>query len=146
MAKKHNIVRTMALAFILTSVIPLILAYAMIFLVEAETVSDKLKQITPFIIWIIISSFAGYFIIRRIGLSITALTRQAKAVTSGDISKKIQVPSAQATEVDELVGSFDKITKDLELKIEQLQASKRLLRDLFHNIGDAMTSPAGLAA
>ncbi len=141
-SRSKNLIRTMALAFILTSVIPILVALAMIFSISAADFKVTITKIRPFMLWILISSIAGYFIIRRIATLVSHFTHQAKIITTQDFSKRVSIE--EDSEIGELAKSFNRITQDLELKIKQLEESRGLLQDVFHRIGEAMTSASGL--
>lgn len=131
---QERLERKLALTFGFMSFIPiLILAWTMVYRVDL-TVTIRL---------VIASVFVGYFFIaRRMVNSMLAVTRQAMAIASGQSSGVIEVE--EQNEIGELARAFNRITQELEHKIDQLESSQQLIKRLLSRIGSAIVSYAGI--
>lgn len=131
---QERLERKLALAFGFMSFIPiLILAWTMVYRVDL-TVTIRL---------VIASVFVGYFFIaRRMVHSMLAVTRQAMAIASGQSSGVIE--AEEQNEIGELARAFNRITQELEHKIDQLESSQQLIKRLLSRIGSAIVSYAGI--
>lgn len=139
----HN---KLVFAFIFMFVIPLLLAVYIVFLAP-RVISDKNYLLTHsrfIILWMTISALFGYFFLRRVIVKLTAIIKQAEALSSGKKGDRIEV--AWDDELKALARSFNKIKADLETKIKELQYSRSLTRELFQRMGHAMTSSQKMEA
>lgn len=139
---RKSLVVQFAWAFMLMSVIPLIMVVALIFFLTAPTIEGRIQQASMAIFWMLLSSIAGYFVIRKTVMTLSSLTEQVKDVINGNLSKKILLE--QDDEIGQLARYFDNITRNLEIKIGELEASKKLIQGIFHKIGEAVTSSRGI--
>ncbi|MBI3330567.1 MAG: HD domain-containing protein [Candidatus Omnitrophica bacterium] len=124
-----------ALAFGFMSVIPILIVWAW---ARVHAVDMSLA-----IYGIVGSALIGYFFItRRMVRSMLAVTRKVKAITSGQAAGRIDV--TEPNEIGELARSFNRITQELEHKIEELESSRELARKLLTRIGTAINSYEGI--
>ena len=124
-----------ALAFGFMSVIPILIVWAWA-RVHAVDMSLAIYSIVG-------SVLIGYFFItRRMVKSMVAVTQKVKALTSGQAVGRIDV--TEPNEIGELARSFNRITQDLEHKIEELESSRELARKLLSRIGTAINSYEGI--
>jgi len=145
MNKKHSsrsLIVQFAWAFMLMSIIPLIMAVALVFIVDAPTIDARIQQARIAIFWMFISSIAGYFVIRKAVITLSGFTKHVKDVVGGDTSGTTLLN--EDNEIGELARYFDSITKKLEVKIKELESSKRIIQNIFHKIGEAATSVRGI--
>src|SRR3989338_7063807 len=139
---RKSLVVQFAWAFMLMSIIPLIMAVCLIFIADAPTLAGRIEQARLAVFWMFVSSIAGYFVIRKTVITLSHLTDQVKEVVNGNLSKRILLE--EDSEIGELARYFDNITKDLELKINELESSKKLIQNIFHKIGEATISSRGI--
>ena len=126
-------------AFLFTFVIPTILACYLIFLAP-RLVTDKSKFLTyasTIIILMSICGLFGYLFLRRVFKILIAVIKKAEFLSMGNKGEKIEV--VWNDELKDLAHSFNKINADLETKIKELEYSQRLTRELFWQIGHAIT-------
>ncbi|MBI2104291.1 MAG: HD domain-containing protein [Candidatus Omnitrophica bacterium] len=124
-----------ALAFGFMSVIPILIVWAWA-KVHAADMSLALYGIVG-------SALIGYFFItRRIVRSMIVVAQKVRAITSGQAAGRIDV--AEPNEIGELARSFNRITQELEHKIEELESSRELARKLLSRIGTAINSYEGI--
>ena len=145
MKKTHSnrsLVVQFAWAFMLMSIIPLIMAVSLIFIINAPTVAERIAQARVAVFWMFISSIAGYFVIRKAVTTLSQLTANVKEVINGNRSKTELLE--EDNEIGELARYFDSVSKKLEFKIKEVEASKRLIQNIFHKIGEATTSSRGI--
>lgn len=132
--KEERLERKLALAFGFMSFIPiLIIVFAM--------VNDIALNII--IYPIVASAFIGYFfVVRRMIKSVLTITEKVKALSSGQSVGMIDV--IEHNEIGELAKAFNRITKDLEEKIDELESSRQLVKKLLSRIGTAIVSYEGI--
>ena len=124
-----------ALAFGFMSVIPILIVWAW---ARVRNVDMSLA-----IYGIVGSALIGYFFIaRRMVRSMVLVTQKAKAITSGEAAGLIEVK--EHDEIGELARSFNRITQELEHKIEELESSRELVKRLLARIGTAINSYEGI--
>ena len=125
----------LALAFGFMSVIPILTIWAW----------AKVNQVDlGWTLYAIAGSvIIGYFVIARPMVSvILKVTEKVRAVSTGEISATIDVD--EHNEIGELARSFNRITKELEHKIDELESSRELVKKLLARIGTAMNSYEGI--
>ena len=136
--KNDSLIRKTALSFLLTSIVPiLVLIYLLFFSSDINLQSSKFVKIT--VALLIASAIAGFEIVRRMIKSVIFINREVKAFTEGK-------PRAQNLEVDEsdeikeLALSFNRITKQLQDNIRELEASKSMMQNMVLKVSEAITS------
>jgi HD-GYP domain-containing protein (c-di-GMP phosphodiesterase class II) len=88
-------------------------------------VSQMKRETIKWGIWmLLLSLFVGWVSARSITTPIQQLAESTRSIAKGDFSKKITIKSK--TEIGELAETFNKMTADLELYIEQI---KRALKE-----------------
>ena len=132
--KEERLERKLALAFGFMSFIPiLIIVWAMVYDVSLTVV------IYP----VVASAFIGYFFVaRRMIRSVLTVTEKVRALSSGKSLGMIDV--IEHNEIGELARAFNRITKDLEGKINELESSRQLVKKLLSRIGTAIVSYEGI--
>lgn len=132
--REEGLERKLALAFGFMSFIPILLvAWAMVYKVELGIL------IYP----IVASAFVGYFCVaRRMVRSVIVITEKAKALASGQLTGSIDV--TEQNEIGEIARSFNRITRELEQKIDELESSRELVKRLLARIGTAINSYEGI--
>lgn len=88
------------------------------------------------------SAFIGYFVVRSMVQSMLTLTRKARELTSGRAMGAIDID--EHNEIGELARAFNRITQDLEQKIDELESSRQLVKKLLSRIGTAIVSYEGI--
>jgi putative methionine-R-sulfoxide reductase with GAF domain len=74
--------------------------------------------------------------------SLARFNDRAKEIAGGKYHKRVEVD--EKDEVGHLARSFNKITAELESKIRDLEASKKLMQDILMKVGTAVTSTRGI--
>jgi len=81
-------------------------------------------------IWmLLLSLFVGWVSARSITTPIQQLAESTRSIAKGDFSRKITIKSK--TEIGELAETFNKMTADLELYVEQIKRALKENKDLF---------------
>jgi len=138
----NSLVVQFAWAFMLMSVIPFIITIFLLFMVNAPTFEGRVDQAWIAIMWMLVSSFAGYFIVRKSVKTLSLLTWHVKKVISGKSSERILLN--EDNEIGELARYFERVNRNLEFKIQELEYSKKLIQNIFHKIGEAINSSRGI--
>jgi putative nucleotidyltransferase with HDIG domain len=98
---------------------------------DAFAVVTQMKEET--IKWgslmLLLALFVGTVSARSITTPIQQLAAGARSLAKGDFSSKIDIKSK--TEIGELADTFNKMTDDLKLYIEQIKRAAKANRDLF---------------
>lgn len=128
--REERLEHKLALAFGFMSFIPiLIIVWAMVYEVSLSIV------IYP----VVASAFIGYFFVaRRMIKSVLTVTEKVRALSSGKSFGMIDV--IEHNEIGELARAFNRITKELEEKIDELESSRQLAKKLLSRIGTAIVS------
>ncbi len=132
--EEERLERRLVLAFGFMSFIPiLVVTWTMVYKVDL-TVTIRL---------VIVSVIIGYFFVaRRMVTAILAVVKQAKSISSGKVTEKIEVH--ENSEIGELARAFNRITQELEHKIDELESSRQLVKRLLSRIGTAIVSYEGI--
>ena len=134
-----------ALAAFFMFVLPLLLfIYIIFFVIPGKCVPDLTTYVRIVILWVIASGVIGYVIIRRVVSSTIILINRAKKIAGGKTGERLNSP--RQDELKELAGAINQITSDLEKKINELEESRNLMRELFTRIGQTITSNQKLEA
>ena len=136
-----SIERKMGIAFFLMALVPiLIMLYMIYFHLNPLTQRGYRMDLQILVFLAIGSSLLGYWIIRQIGSSISAVARNAKDLLDGKIlASRISVKD-QSEEIRNLVKVFNGVNQNLEHQVEQLEQSKAVIQDLMKKIGWVITS------
>ncbi len=135
-----------ALAFFFMFVIPVLLTCYLIFLAP-RIISDKhrlLIHARVIIIWMSICGLFGYLFLRSIIKILIAIIKKAEHLSLGNSGEKIEI--GWNDELKDLAQSFNRIRANLETKIKELEYSQRLTRELFQEIGHAITGNQKIGA
>ena len=133
--KEEGLERKLALAFGFMSIIPILIVWAW----------AKMHQVDmgPALYAVIASVIIGYFLIARPMISLVLkVTKKVQELSTGHFTGTIEVD--ERNEIGELARSFNRITKDLEHKIDELESSRQLVKRLLARIGTAMNSYEGI--
>ena len=139
---KHvNVHRKIAIAFLLMSLVPILLVLQFVQTQLLETMPESvISQLRWLIFLMVCIAIGGYWIVRNIALGLTAFAKSAKEVVERGVLNKDMLVTDEEDEIGELARTFNKITKDLEQKIISLEQTKALIQDLFQKVGKAITS------
>jgi len=86
----------------------------------------------------IASGIFGYILIKGTITGVLDLIKQAKLISEQGSFDKIE--AKHQDELKDLAMAFNRITSDIEKKVEDLEHSKKLTRELFEKIGYAISS------
>ncbi len=136
--KNDSLIRKTALSFLLTSIVPiLVLIYLLFFSSDVNLYSSKFVKIT--VALLIASAIAGFEIVRRMIKSVILINREVKAFTEG--KPRVQnLEVDESDEIKELALSFNRITKQLQDNIKELEASKSMMQNMVLKVSEAITS------
>ncbi|MBM3251535.1 MAG: HD domain-containing protein [Candidatus Omnitrophica bacterium] len=136
---KHDTLwRKFLLSSILMSLIPiLLLLYIVIFIVVPKTETGA-TQIKWLIFWIFWSALVGFWITRSLIRSFISISKSVKMVANGNYSTRLETD--EASEINQLSESFNRITARLEANIKELQRSKKMMQDILSRVGKAVAS------
>jgi HD-GYP domain-containing protein (c-di-GMP phosphodiesterase class II) len=131
---EERLERKLSLAFGFMSFIPILLVvWAMVCDVDLGV------AIYP----IVASALIGYFFVaRRMIQSVLKVTEKVRAFSSGQPIEPIDVN--EHNEIGELARAFNRITQELEHKIDELESSRQLVKKLLSRIGAAIISYEGI--
>ena len=132
--REEGVERRLALAFGFMSFIPICILWAW----------AQLRQVDlgAVLYFIAASAFIGYFVVRHMIRSVLTIIEKAREIASGRITGTIDV--SEHSEIGELARSFNRITQELEHKIDELESSRQLVKKLLARIGTAINSYEGI--
>lgn len=131
--REERLERRLALSFGFMSFIPILI------IVLTSLYHFDLNESLYFIVG---SAFIGYFVVRNMIHSIVELVDQAKKIAEGYSSEPIE--ETENNEIGDLARAFNRITQELENKIDKLEASRQLVRQLLSRIGSTIVSYEGI--
>jgi HD-GYP domain-containing protein (c-di-GMP phosphodiesterase class II) len=132
--QEERLERKLAIAFGFMSFIPILI----IVLVKFSGMDLTIALYT-----IVASVFLGYFLVaKRMVRSVVTIAERVKTLSSGRASGVIDVN--EQNEIGELARAFNRITHDLQQKIDELESSRQLVKKLLSRIGTAIISYEGI--
>lgn len=136
--KSDSLIRKTALSFLLTSVVPiLVLIYLLFFSSDVVLHSSKFVKLT--VVLLVASAIAGFEIVRRMIKAVVLINKEVKAFTEGKPSAQ-RIDVDESDEIRELALSFNRITKQLQDNIKELEASKAMMQNMVLKVSEAITS------
>ena len=124
--------RKMGIAFFLMALVPiLIMLYMIFFHFNPMTQEGYRVDLQLLVVLAICSALLGYWIIRQIGSSISAVARNAKDLMEGKILAGGISVKDQSEEIRNLVKVFNGVNQNLEHQVEQLEQSKAEIRAIL---------------
>ena len=133
--KEEGLERKLALAFGFMSVIPLLIIWAWAKWHELD--------MGPVLYAVVASVIVGYFMVARPMIALVLkIVLKMRAFSAGQMTGTLEID--EHNEIGELAKSFNRITKELEHKIEGLESSRELVKRLLARIGTAMNSYEGI--
>ena len=133
--QEEGVERKLALAFGFMSVIPIMIVWAWVTLNHVD--------LGPVMYLMAASVLTGYFVVaRRMIRSVLAVAEKVRDFTEGRSVGRIDV--TEHNEIGELARSFNRITQELEHKIDELESSRQLVKKLLSRIGTAIISYEGI--
>lgn len=133
---EQGVLEKLVISIMLMVVIPLLL---ITYLLYTEATVLLLKDNVQLMILLMVGSAScGYMLSRKIIVSIIQLTKDARSISQGNLSKRIT--TSEKNEINSLAQYFNQITNDLEKNIEDLKESKRIMQNVLMRIGGAMAS------
>jgi len=133
---KRGILQNLIVAILLMAVIPLLLTIYILHTEAAEILQKDNVQLS--ILLMVSSACCGYILSRKTVISMIRLTKEARAITQGNLRK--QLKTEENNEINELAQYFNQITGELQKNIRDLKESKRVLQNVLLRIGNAMAS------
>ncbi|MBI4342000.1 MAG: HD domain-containing protein [Candidatus Omnitrophica bacterium] len=132
--KEARLEAKLTLAFGFMSFIPILLVvWAMMYAIPLRI------AIYP----IVLSAFGGYFLIARPMIhSVLKVIERIRTLSSSHSFELVDTD--EHNEIGELARSFNRITQELEHKIDELESSRELVKKLLSRIGTAMNSYEGI--
>ncbi len=133
---EERIAYRLILSFALMGIIPMLLT---IYLIAVVWLPDLTKWglISVVLTLDLAAVILGFFLSRRAVHTILKASRAAKEIAGGNFSGRIEVP-ADASEISEIVESFNEITSRLEQKVAELEVSEEKFRHLVDNVPDLL--------
>lgn len=135
-----------AMAFFFIFILPILLICYLIFFAP-HIITDKdtlLKHARVIIIWMGVCGIFGYLFLRKIIKTLVSIIKKAENLSLGRKGEKIEVEWND--ELKGLAGSLNRINANLETKVKELEYSQRLTRELFQQIGQAITGSQKIEA
>ena len=140
--KDERLARKVTLAFGFMSCIPLLLMFwAFVTFVLPNLHGQAQDSLHFVVLGIIASIFVGYFVLKRTMGAVMDVVHQARAASQqlGESSEH-----TEGDEIVELARTFNRVTQELQHKIEELESSRELIKRLLSRIGTAMVSYEGI--
>ena len=118
--------------------LPLVLAVYVLIILPGKRVTVSSNYSSFIILCIIISGLFGFLLVRNTVQRILGVINSAKNISEGKTGNSVS--ALHEDELKDLAHAFNRITSDLDKKIGELEYSRKLTKELFQKIGDAVTS------
>ncbi len=139
--KGERLARRVPLMFGFLSFIPLLLILLAFQSFVVPHVSQDVTDILRLMLMGIIGSiFIGYFVLKRTIGAMIEVANRARTVTQ----QMGGTFDGEGDEIVELARTFNRVTHELEHKIEELEMSRGLIKQLLSRIGPALVSYEGI--
>ena len=140
--KDERLTRKVTLAFGFMSFIPLLLVFSSFLFIRPAIRGPMEELLRLFILGIIVSVFVGYFVLKRTIGEVIRVIQHARTVAQSQLADLPE--TVEGDEVGELARTFNRITHELEHKIDELESSRALIKRLLLRIGNAIASNEGI--
>ncbi|MFH1645567.1 MAG: HD domain-containing phosphohydrolase [Candidatus Omnitrophota bacterium] len=141
--KNESLLRKFAVSFVFMSLVPIVL---LLYLIRLLNIGALIEQELPYfsvtIELVVLLAVISFFLIRRSMKSLLDFTKHANEISRGKFNERVAV--TERDEIGQLAESFNRITGELEAKIDELQESKSLLQNILQRIGTAVSSSKGI--
>ncbi|MBN1793646.1 MAG: HD domain-containing protein [Candidatus Omnitrophica bacterium] len=138
-----KITRKLYMVFYLSALIPLGIIISILYnIVFPKLPPDTVLMLKKVLVLTACLMWVSFTLIKKIVNPVLSISKEAKQIANGNFSQSLH--TEQSDEIGELARSFNRITRDLEKKIEELEASKKLIQKLLQKVSSAMASPQGV--
>lgn len=138
----EGLAQRVTLAFGFMAFIPLLMMIGALVWYVLPHVDESVKETLGLIVVaIIVSIFVGYSVLKRTMRGVMAVVRHARTATGGQL---VEPSGGNRDEIVELTRTFNRITQELEQKIEALESSRALIKRLLARISTAIVSFEGI--
>jgi len=139
----EGLAQRVTLAFGFMAFIPLLMTVWALVSFVLPRVDKSVEETLSFILMAtIVSIFVGYSVLKRTIRAVMEVVQQTRAATQRQLVDT--APGADRDEIVELTRTFNRITQELEQKIEALESSRTLIKRLLSRIGTAIVSFEGI--
>lgn len=143
----EGLAQRVTLAFGFMAFIPLLIIIWVLLSYVLPNVDASVHEVLSLVVvTIIVSIFIGYSVLKRTIRSVMDVVHQARAVTQRHLAEAPATTTlaGERDEIMELTRTFNRITQELESKIEALESSRALIKRLLSRIGAAIVSFEGI--
>ena len=139
--KDESLAKKVTLAFGFMGFVPLLLVLWSLSLIVLPNLTDGGDQsyLYLFLIGIIISIFTGYSIRKRTVRGVMHVVEDARIIARERLGGPIAANSKE-DEIGELARTFQRINRELEQKVSELQASRELVKSFLSRVTTAIAS------
>jgi len=136
-----SVIRKFSVLFSLMTLFPFaIMAGAFLFFVWKGEISLDLDMFFWAVFIIGLFAFIGFFSMRRTFVNLISLSKNAKDILAGDLTKRINIKAGESNEVTELAKTFNGVVQQLESNIKQLEKSRNMLQGVLLRVASGVSS------
>ncbi len=137
--KQERLTRKVALAFGFMSFIPLLLVFWAFVSIVSPNIQGPAQDVLRLVMLVVIASiFIGYFVLKYTMRKVMEVVQQARQTAEQSIGEPLDL--GDGDEIGELARAFNRITSELQQKIDALESSRALVKRLLSRIGTAIVS------
>jgi putative nucleotidyltransferase with HDIG domain len=142
--KDERLAKKITLIFGFMSFVPLLAILWVFISVVFPRVADTEEQsyLRLVLVSIIASILIGYVILKVTMKSLVAIIHKARELSHSQLPEESD--HINGDEISELARTFNRVTHELEKKIEELESSRALIKRLLSKIGSAIASYEGI--
>ncbi|MFH0738344.1 MAG: HD domain-containing phosphohydrolase, partial [Candidatus Omnitrophota bacterium] len=133
--------------FTLMTLLPfLLLAGAFLFFVQSGRVAINLDLLFWSVIIVGLFAFIGFLSMRKTFMNLMTVSKDAKDILAGDLTKRINIKGSGSNEVTELAKTFNGVVQQLESNIKQLEKSRSMLQGVLLRVASGVSSAENIDA
>ncbi len=136
--RKQTVAKKFTVAFAAMFIVPMLLAVYL--LAEfSQVIQRDTPQVAAIFFFACVLAAAGFLICRSVVLALLKAVRDAEAVASGDVTRRMD--TASAGEISDLAKNFNRITTRLQQTIDGLEASRKQVQTLLSKVCATIGQP-----
>ncbi|MEI6631785.1 MAG: HD domain-containing phosphohydrolase [bacterium] len=142
-----SVIRKFSVLFTLMTLLPfLLLAGAFLFFVQNGRVTINPDLLFWSVIIVGLFAFIGFLSMRKTFMNLMTVSKDAKDILAGDLTKRISIKGSGSNEVTELAKTFNGVVQQLESNIRQLEKSRSMLQGVLLRVASGVSSAENIDA
>jgi len=142
-----SVVRKFSVLFALMSFLPFIILSVLFFIfISAGSIKINLNLFFWAVFLTGVFAIISFFSMRQTLVNLARLSRNAKSILEGDLSKGISIKTKDDNEVAQLARVFNEAVQKLENNIKELEKSKKMVQEVLVKVASGASSTENIDA